>query len=119
MAGNSKNSSITLLSPLELQEGFAMGTLIAFPIYQPPRPFRPSTAARRYLDAALSDAVMTCRIPAECKQALMAEAFESNCQFSRHIAGIVVEHLKNYQGLHCVLAAGQESEIPAKEEKTA
>jgi hypothetical protein len=92
-----------------------MGEIIEFPLDVPPKPFAPKAAVKRYLYQTNADVVVSFRIPREIKQALMSEAFESNDQFSRHVASIICEHLHD-QGLHCFLLAGQKQQ---EEEKRA
>lgn len=79
--------------------------IIEFPTDDPPRPFKPAAAVRAYLNEEKADAVISFRIPEEVKASLQAESFESNSQFSKHVASIVCEHLLN-QGLHCIRVAG-------------
>ena len=77
-----------------------MAEIIEFPKPGPPRPFRPSSAVRKYLAEHKCTAVAGTRIPWPIKRALMHEAFISDARFSEHLARILTEHLLNAQGLH-------------------
>ena len=70
-----------------------MGTVIIFPGSEDPKPFRPSTAVRRYLAQTKCTDVISARVPRKLKKALMQEAFISDARFSEHVARILSQHM--------------------------
>lgn len=78
-----------------------MAEIIEFPKPEPPKPFRPASAVRKYLSTHKCKAVAGTRIPWPIKRALMREAYISDARFSEHLARILIEHLLIHQCLSC------------------